>query len=101
MREGLGAIGVAVLAVACCAGLPLVAAAGLSAAAYGLIGGIAAGVIAFAAGVAVFVIRARRRAACAPPSTQLEEVRHGARLLRSRAARRNKLSPKSPSPENI
>ncbi len=88
MRNGLGAIGAGVLAIGCCAGLPLLAAAGLSAAAYGLIGGIAAGAIALAAGVAVFVIRARRRAACAVPGTKAEEVRHGARLLRSRAARR-------------
>ena len=88
MREGLGAIGVAVFAVVCCAGLPLLAAAGLSAVAYGLIGGIAAGATALAAGVAVFVIRARRRAACAVPGTKAEEVRHGARLLRSRTARR-------------
>jgi hypothetical protein len=88
VREGLGAIGVAVVAVVCCAGLPLLATAGLSAAAYGLIGGVAAGVIALAAVVAIVVVRARRRANCAVPSTTAEEVRHGARLLRSREARR-------------
>ena len=87
-RANLGMGALALVPIVCCAGLPLLAAAGLSAAAYGLIGGIAAGVTALVAGTAVFVIRARRRAACAVPNTKEEEVKHGARLLRSRAARR-------------
>ncbi len=77
MRTGLGAAGIGLLAVVCCAGLPLLAAAGLSAAAYALIGGVAAGVVALAAAVGFVVIRVRRRAACAAPIARAEEVRQG------------------------
>ena len=67
MRTSLGAAGIAVLAVVCCAGLPLLAAAGLSAVAFALIGGIAVGAIALAAGMVVLVAWTRRRRACATP----------------------------------
>jgi cytochrome c biogenesis protein CcdA len=83
-------MGAAALAVACCAGLPLLAAVGLSAAAYGLIGGVAAGVVALAAGAVVVGIRLRMRAGARSTeaqsqtrSTESEEVRHEARLLRA------------------
>lgn len=66
MRGLLGAGGVGLLAIVCCAGLPLLAAAGLSAATYALAGGIAAGTVALAVVVAVLV-RVRRRRACAAP----------------------------------
>ena len=67
MGTGLGAAGIAVLAVVCCAGLPLLAAASLSAVAFALIGGIAVGAIALAAGMVVLVAWTRRRRACATP----------------------------------
>jgi hypothetical protein len=78
--------GVTVFAVLCCGGLPLLAAAGLSGLAFAWIGGVTAVVVALAAGVAVVVGRARRRATCAAPGN--EEVKRGARLLRFRAARK-------------
>ena len=67
MRAGLGIGGVGVLAVVCCAGLPLLAAAGLSAAAFALVGGVAAGMVALVLVLALFV-RVRRRRACAAPT---------------------------------
>ena len=73
MRGMLGLGGVGLLAVVCCAGLPLIVAAGLSAAALAWIGGVAVGLLALAVAVALLVVRARR-AACAvpskPPSTE-------------------------------
>ncbi len=66
MRSSLSAAGLAVLAVGCCAALPLVAAAGLSAAAFALVGGIAVGALVLVAGIVAVVLRVRstRRAAC-------------------------------------
>jgi hypothetical protein len=52
-----------VLVVVCCAGLPLLVAAGLSVAAFALIGGITVGAIALAAAIALLVVQARRRRA--------------------------------------
>jgi hypothetical protein len=66
VRASLGIGGVGVLAVVCCAGLPLLATAGLSAAAYALVGGVAAGVVALVL-LALFA-RVRRRRACAAPT---------------------------------
>ncbi len=65
MRSGLTAAGLAVLALGCCAALPLVAAAGLSAA-FALIGGFAVGALVLVAGIVAVVLRVRstRRAAC-------------------------------------
>lgn len=61
-RKSLGAGGLALLALACCAGLPLVAAAGLSAAALAWLGGMAAGAVALAVLAAILITRAGRRA---------------------------------------
>jgi len=66
MRKALGTFGIASLAIGCCAALPLLVGAGLSAAAFAWIGGIAVGVVVFAAVAALLVLRARRRAACRP-----------------------------------
>ena len=62
MRKTLSVGGLALLALACCAGLPLVAAAGLSAAALAWLGGIAAGTVASAVLAAILITRAGRRA---------------------------------------
>jgi orotate phosphoribosyltransferase len=50
----------ALLAIVCCAGLPLLLATGLSAAAFAWIGGIALGAVVFAAAVALLLVRGRR-----------------------------------------
>jgi Flp pilus assembly protein TadB len=73
---GLGAGLVALLAVACCAGLPLIVGAGLSVALLAWVGGIVAGVVALAAALALIALRARRRraAACNVPEEKLKEV---------------------------
>ncbi len=73
---GLGAGLVALLAVVCCAGLPLLVGAGLSVAILAWVGGIVVGVVALAAALALFVLRARRRraAACNVPGDKLKEV---------------------------
>lgn len=63
MRTGLGSAGMALLAVVCCAGLPLLLAAGLSAAAFAWIGGIALGAVVFVAAVALLIVRGRRHSA--------------------------------------
>ena len=76
MRYGLGMGGVGVLAVVCCAGLPLLAAAGLSAAAYALVGGVATGAVALALAL-VLLLRARRRRACAAPTVSASRRRSG------------------------
>jgi hypothetical protein len=70
MRGSLGAAGIAVLAVACCAGLPLLLAAGLSIAALAWIGGVAVGFVALAAALALIVLRVRRRRAACNVSTR-------------------------------
>lgn len=76
MRQTLGAGALAFLAVGCCAGLPLLAAASISAGAVALIGGITAGAIALAAGLILVVIRVRatRRSACAPNRSPAKEA---------------------------
>ena len=76
MRGSLGAAGIAVVAVVCCAGLPLLVAAGLSVAALAWVGGIAVGFVALATALALIVLRVRRRRAaiCTLPSKSLEEV---------------------------
>jgi hypothetical protein len=63
-KSGLAAVGVVAFAVLCCAGGPLLAAVagGL---AFGAVLGIGAGVAALIGLVAVVVLRARRRRACA------------------------------------
>lgn len=61
-RKSLSVGGLALLALACCVGLPLVAAAGLSAAALTWLGGIAAGAVALAVLAAILITRAGRRA---------------------------------------
>lgn len=59
MRNFFGLGGIGVLVVVCCAGLPLLVAVGLSAAAFAWIGGLAAiGVVALAA--VLLIARARR-----------------------------------------
>ncbi len=58
MRNTLGAVGLGALAVVCCAGLPLLVAAGLSAAAYAWIGALA--LVPLALVIGVVVVRARR-----------------------------------------
>lgn len=84
MRNGLGPIVLALVAVVCCAGLPLLLAAGLSAAAVAWLGGITLGLVAFAASLALLALRARRRAAShatrrgrgsAAPESLKQEVR--------------------------
>jgi hypothetical protein len=57
-RDGLGLAGIAVIPIACCLGLPLLAAAGIGIAV--LVGGVAAGVLVVIA-AAVVVRRTRRR----------------------------------------
>lgn len=66
LRKSLGAGAVALGAVACCAGLPLLA-AGLSTAALAWVGGIAIGALTLAAGIALAIAKAWRRS-CAAPS---------------------------------
>ena len=63
--KGIGMAGLALLPIVCCVGLPLLLAAGLSVAAFALIGGITVGAVALAAAVALLVVRTRRRRACA------------------------------------
>lgn len=74
-RSGLGVGAVALLAVVCCAGLPLLVAAGLSVAALAWIGGVAGGALALAAAIGLLALRGRRRrAACAVPDEKLRKV---------------------------
>ncbi len=61
LRTSLGLGGIGVLAIVCCAGLPLILAAGVSAAVLAWAGGLAVGVIALVVAVALLVVRARRR----------------------------------------
>lgn len=62
-RKNLGLAALAVVPVACCIGLPLLAAAGVSLIVAAWIGGIAAAVIALALVLLVFASRMRRRSA--------------------------------------
>ena len=66
--KGIGLAGMALLPIVCCVGLPLLLAAGVSVAAFALIGGITVGAVTLAAAVALLVVRARRRRACAAPT---------------------------------
>jgi hypothetical protein len=60
-------LGISVLGVACCAGLPLMAAALAGAGAGALLGGVAGALaLGVAAGAAMLVVRRRRRTGCAP-----------------------------------
>lgn len=63
MRDGLEAVGLAFVAILCCAGLPLFLAAGVGAAAALWIGGIVLGLAVVAASLAVLALCRRRRAA--------------------------------------
>jgi hypothetical protein len=64
----LAAVGVAVLAIACCAGLPVLAAvAGLTIATILGVGGGLIGIIAVLSGM-LLALRARRRRPCPPPT---------------------------------
>jgi hypothetical protein len=58
-RDGLGPAGIAVIPIACCIGLPLLAAAGIGVAV--VVGGVAAGVLAVIAAAVLLVRRTRRR----------------------------------------
>lgn len=68
--EGLVAIGFGALAIACCAGLPLIAGFAAGGVAAGTLLGAGAGVLGaiVLVGVVVLKVRARRRA-CAPGAT--------------------------------
>ena len=66
LRTSLGLGGIGVLAIVCCAGLPLILAAGVSAAVLAWAGGLAVGVIALVVAVALLVVRARRRSSAVP-----------------------------------
>ena len=63
MRNGLGTVALGLVAIVCCAGLPLLLAAGVSSAAAAWLGGIMLGLVVFAAALAFLALRARRRAA--------------------------------------
>jgi len=73
MRDGLGTFRVALLAVACCAGLPLLL-AGLTVAGLAWIGGFAVGLAALAVAVALLVERARKLALSRPTSRRRTEA---------------------------
>jgi hypothetical protein len=68
-KLGLAGVGIAVLAIACCAGVPLIAgvAGGIAVAA---VLGVGAGVLALAALVALGVAAGRRRRACERPGQE-------------------------------
>lgn len=67
MRASLGAVGVAFLAVVCCAALPLLAAAGISVAALTWGGVVVGAIVAVAAFSFVFLRRRARASACRVP----------------------------------
>ncbi len=72
LRKGIGLGGIALLAIACCIGLPLLVAAGFGVAAVALVGGITAGALALAAAIGLLIVRARRRRPVhAPPITEI------------------------------
>lgn len=76
MRRNLvGGSALAVLAVVCCAGIPLLAAAGLSAVALGVVGGVTAATAGLAVVIVAVLARARtRRSACAIPAKPPKEA---------------------------
>lgn len=67
-RTSLGWGALALIPIACCIGIPLIAAAGISVAVSAWVGGIAIGALILAAATALLVIRGRRRRACATPA---------------------------------
>lgn len=67
-KTGLAAVGIAVLAVVCCAVLPLLAVVA-SSVALGTVVGVGASVVAFVGLTVLVVLRTRRRRACAPPAS--------------------------------
>jgi hypothetical protein len=72
-RTSLGLAGVGVLAVVCCAGLPVILAAGVSAAVFAWAGGVAAGLLALGLVVALVVSRERARASARRVDRETEE----------------------------
>lgn len=79
-RKAAPAGGLALLAlpVACCVGVPLLAAAGLSVGALAWVGGALVGGLALAGAAALVALRARRRrAACEVPAGRAEEAAGG------------------------
>lgn len=82
-RKSLGLAGIGVLAIVCCAGLPLILAAGLSAAVLAWAGGLAAGLIALGFAVAFLVVRARRRSCAVPSTATRRSLLDRSRLLRA------------------
>jgi len=64
LRKSLDLGGIALLSIACCVGLPLIAAAGLTVAAFTWIGGIAIGAVALAAALTLLVTRIRTPHSC-------------------------------------
>jgi Flp pilus assembly protein TadB len=75
-HAGLGVGVVSLLAVVCCAGLPLLVAAGLSVAVLAWIGGIAGGAVALTAVIGLLALRSRQRraAACDVPREKVREL---------------------------
>jgi len=78
-RSALGGSALVVLAVVCCAGLPLLLAAGLAAGlgavVLAIVGGVAAGVIGLTAATVAIVLRAHsRRSTCAVPTPSTKEL---------------------------
>lgn len=74
-RNLLGGSALAVLAVVCCAGIPLLVAAGLSAVALGIVGGVTAGTAGLAVAIVAVLARARaRRSECATPAKPSKEA---------------------------
>ena len=68
LRKNFGTGALALLPIACCIGLPLLAAAGVSLAVAAWTGGIAAAAIAVALVLVVFTSRMRRRRSAQPRS---------------------------------
>ena len=71
----LGATGLVVLPIVCCAGLPLLIAAGVSVAVAVWFGGIAVGVVVLLSAAAVLGFRLRRRAPERFPSLPARRIR--------------------------
>ena len=71
-KLGLAGVGIALFAIVCCAGLPLIAGGVASSIAIGAVLGVGAGILALAALVALVVIWAqrRRKRACEAPERE-------------------------------